>query len=195
MTKRHADSMADISPTDANHPWVARGYRPDFAYSVREAPIQDPYGEIAYQRAFFEAAEAKSRRVPDPVLYHNSPSAKEYIERRDGVIFAVKPRYPHNKSSTQPNTPSSSGTPTYSPGKLPSPDYTMFPRQRAIRKPNIELVPPIPSTSATNRNAQRFSPNPLGSPAEQYRPYALNGLPLTLEPKLDGPSGPSRMLR
>jgi hypothetical protein len=198
MTKRHADSMADISPTDPNHPWVTRGYRPDFAYSVRKAPVEDQYGEIAYQRAFFEAAEAKSRRVPDPVLYHNSPSAREYIKRRDHAIFSVRPRSINNKSSSQPNTPSSTTTSNYSPGQLPSPHIianTELAARRTPIKAEFEPVLSITTSSPNNRRVQQVSPRPMRPPTEQYQPYAPHGLPLTLEPKLDAPSGPARMLR
>ena len=197
MTKRHADSMADISPTDPNHPWVARGYRPDFAYSVRKARVEDPYGEVAYQRAFFEAAEAKSRRVPDPVLYHNSPSARKYIKRRDHAIFSAKPRNGNNQSST-PTTPSSTTTSTYSPAQLPSSiQHTSngFPARRTNIKAEFEPVLSISSSLPDSRHIPQVSPKPMRPPTDPYRPYAPHGLPLTLEPKLDAPSGPSRMLR
>ncbi|KIW70146.1 hypothetical protein PV04_02446 [Phialophora macrospora] len=205
MTKRHADDMADISPMDPNHPWVARGYRPEFAYSVRKAPVEDPHGEIAYQRAFVEAAEAKNRRaearlcrVPDPQLYYNSPSAREYIKKRDDAIFSAKPKNGPTKSSTQPNTPSSTGTPTYSPGQRPSPGYATnaaLPPRRTSIKSDIELVPSIPSASPNQRHVDQVSPNPTRPPTEQYQSYAPHRPPLTLEPKLDAPAGPSRMIR
>jgi hypothetical protein len=198
MTKRHADSRAAISPTDPNHPWVKRGYRPEFAYTVRQTPLEDPFGEIAYQRALFEAAETKSRRVPDPVLYHNSPSAREFVKTRDAGIFSAPPRGGRTKSSTQPNTPSSTGTPTPSPAQLPSPNYTAnagLPPRRADIKSEFEPVPLVSTSSPTSRHLPRMSPKPTRSPAEHHQPYAPHGLPLTLEPKLDAPSGPSRMLR
>ncbi|EXJ61831.1 hypothetical protein A1O7_02261 [Cladophialophora yegresii CBS 114405] len=197
--------MADISPTDPNHPWVARGYRPEFAYSVRKAPVQDPHGEIAYQRAFVEAAEAKySRaegrlcRVPDPLLYYNSPSARDYIKRRDDAIFSAKPRNGNPMSSTQPNTPSSIGTPMYSPGRRASPNYSAnggSTGRRTSVKSDIEPALSIANSSPNTRTADQVSPRPSRPHAEQYQPYAPKGLPLTLEPKLDAPAGPSRMLR
>ena len=198
MTKRHADSMAAISPTDPNHPWVVRGYRPDFAYHVRKAPVEDPYGEIAYQRAFFDAAEARSRRIPDPMLYHNSPSAREYIKRREEHIFSVKPRGGNIKSSTQPGTPSSNGTPTYSPRQLPSPNYNEgsgLPPRRSNIKAEFEPALSIPNSSPIGSYVQQTSAQPIRSPAEHYRAYAPHGVPLTLEPRLHAPSGPTRMLR
>ncbi len=198
MNKRHADSMADISPTDPNHPWVVRGYRPEFAYSNRKAPVEDAYGEAAYQRAFFDAAQARSRRIPDPTLYHNSPSAREYMRRRDEVIFSSKPRGGNITSSTQPNTPSSNGTPTYSPGQLPSPNYNSnsgFPTRRTTIKGEYEPVLSMSSSSPINRHVQQASPNIIRPPAEHYRTYTPHGLPSPLEPRHCAPSGPTRMLR
>ncbi|OCT49850.1 hypothetical protein CLCR_07629 [Cladophialophora carrionii] len=197
--------MADISPMDPNHPWVARGYRPEFAYSVKKAPVEDPHGEVAYQRAFVEAAEAKHSRaearlcrVPDPLLYYNSPSARDYIKRRDDAIFSAKPRTGNTRTSTQPNTPSSIGTPTYSPGPRASPSYSAnagSATRRTSIKSDIEPALSIANSSPNIRTADQVSPRPSRPPAEQYQSYTPHGLPLTLEPKLDAPAGPSRMLR
>lgn len=200
MTKRPADSALDASPTDPHHPWVARGYRPDFARLARRAHMedQDPYGEVAYQRAFYEAIESKSRRIPDPVLYHNSPSAKDYIRRRDKAIFTAKPRIVETQASVQTNSPSSSGTSTYSPGKPASPSESgasQFPPQRTEVKSGYALLPALSNSSQNDRLAPQLSPKPDRPPTDPCRPYAPHGIPLTLEPKLNAPTGPSRMLR
>ena len=185
--------MAGISSTDPNHPWVTRGYRPDFAYAVRKAPVEDQYGEIAYQRALFEAAEARSRRIPDPVFYHNSPSAKEYIKRRDHALFSVK--YTNGRSASQPLTPSSTTTSTYSPSQLPSPHLSANGvARRTMIKAEYEPVLSVTSSSPSGRHPQQVSSRSMRPPTE-HRSYAPHGLPLTLEPRLDAPSGPSKMLR
>ncbi|KIW88262.1 uncharacterized protein Z519_11373 [Cladophialophora bantiana CBS 173.52] len=195
MTKRRADHLRDISPRDPNHPWVARGYRPDVAYANRSAPIEDPYGEIAYQRAFAEAAESNSIRVPEPILYHNSPSARDYIRRRDELFFSIKPVKPNNKSGSQPATPTSANTSASSPGKPPSPKYSSessFPHGRTDTNSKVEPGPPRPNASPSHKNVQQQSPRTIRPAAEQIP--LVNGLPWTLEPKIH-PSGPSRMLR
>ncbi|KAH0837501.1 hypothetical protein AYO21_04992 [Fonsecaea monophora] len=198
MTKRRADHLRDISPRDPNHPWVARGYRPDVAYANRTAPIEDPYGEIAYQRAFAEAAESNSFRVPEPILYHNSPSAREYIRRRDEPFFSVKSTKPSNKTTSQPATPTSVNTSASSPAKLPSPKYGSdpgFPLGRADVKQNIEPGPPRPTGSPSSKDFQQQSPPPVRPGVGQTPSHLGNSLPWTLEPKIDAPSGPSKMLR
>ncbi|KIW31081.1 uncharacterized protein PV07_02763 [Cladophialophora immunda] len=198
MTKRRADHLRDISPRDPNHPWVARGYRPDVAYANRTAPIEDPYGEIAYQRAFAEAAESNSFRVPEPVLYHNSPSAREYIRRRDEPFFPVKPTKSSNKSTSQPATPTSANTSASSPAKLPSPrngSDSGFPHGRADANLKVEPGAPRPNASPSTKNIQQQSPRAIRPAAEQTPSHLGNGLPWTLEPKIQAPSGPSKMLR
>lgn len=202
MTKRPADSTLEASSSGPHqhHPWVARGYRPEFARLAGRAHMdkQDPYGEVAYQRAFFDAIEDNSPRVPDPDLYHNSPSAKEYVRKRDKAIFAVKARVAPTQSSTQTNTSSSSGTPTYSPGKPVSPSMSggsHVPPQKTVVKPGYGSLPAPSSSSQNDRFAPQMSPKSDRAPADSYRPYAPHGIPLTLEPKLNAPAGPSRMLR
>jgi hypothetical protein len=200
MPKRNADEMARWSPTDPNHPWVSRGYRPEYAYSIRGAPIEDEYGEVAYQRALFDAAMRHSRRVPDAQLYHNSESAREYIRRKNKSIFGDPSPTGNSqvKTITQPNTPSSTTTSNYSPGQLPSPINTSRPNLPPARpglKLDLESVNSTSIQSSNNRHVPQVSPKPIRQPVDSYRPYAPHGIPLTLEPKLDAPTGPSRMIR
>lgn len=186
MTKRHADTYPTLSLRESDHPWHVRGYRPELANSKR-SPNEDPKGEIAYQRAFADAAKLNPPRVPNPAFYPNSPSAKSYIRRNDESVFSAR------KKSSLPSTPVSSSSPQSQPEGRPSPRNE---NQYSSHRPNmdIKLEPRSYSpTSASNSNGYNFSP--MGTkPAEEPRPF-LNGPPMTLEPKMDAPRGPSKMLR
>ena len=189
MTKRHADTLAVIPNQEALDPWRARGYRPDLALS-RKSPSEDPKGEIAYQRAFAEAAKKKPTRFPDPSFYPNSPSAQECIKRRDEAIFSRKKRDdPREPSRQQPTTPTSIYTRTGGQDRFPSPRHRDEPQYppRSTSTLDAQVGP-----TTHHRSGHQFSPT-AARPPEQH-PYPL-GPPMTLEPKLTAPSGPDRMLR
>jgi hypothetical protein len=200
MTKKHADALADISPIDPHHPWVARGYRPDFAYAMRSVPLTDLYGEDAYQRALMLAAESKSRRVPDPERYPNSHSAREFLAQKMHTLFSVKPRNGEARASSQPNTPPFTGSHGYPPTQLPSPSYTGSVGGYSRNQPGNANYEPVPSMSRSgldDRRAPHVSREPVGQHTEasrSYSSYPSHGLPLPMEPKFDS-SGPVRKLR
>lgn len=198
MTKRPAEAPAEIPFSDPHHPWIQRGYKPELAYSLlnRRPPTEDPYGELAYQRAFAKAAEAQSRRVPDPVLYPNSPSAQAYIKFRDEALFSPKSQW--SESAEQPKTETSTDPSTrpHPQEKLPSPRYRdnpLFPPRTIKTDPYSEMVPSMSTTSPAKPGHHGFSRDV--NPAIEHRPITPRPLPMTLEPRLDAPSGPSRMLR
>jgi hypothetical protein len=182
MTKRHADSYPTMSLRDPDHPWHARGYRAELANSKR-SPNEDPQGEIAYQRAFADAAKLKPPRVPNPDFYPNSPSAKNYIQRRAEDMFSVR------KKTSLPSTPVSSSSPQSQPERHPSPRNE---KQYTPHKPNLNIKLEPPSYTPTT-NSYHFSPTTT-RPIEEARPFGT-APPLTLEPKMHAPSGPSKMLR
>ncbi|KEF56309.1 uncharacterized protein A1O9_07890 [Exophiala aquamarina CBS 119918] len=184
MTKRHADSHPTLSLHEKDHPWYIRGYRPEVANSKR-SPDEDPKGEIAYQRAFADAAKQNPPRVPNPSFYPNSPSAKSYIQKNAESVFSVR------KKSSLPSTPASSSSPQSQQERLPSPRHEI---PYSSHKPtlNIKLEPPSYSPASTS-NGYSFSPMAT-KPVEEPRPFGSSP-PMTLEPKLDAPRGPSKMLR
>ncbi len=221
MPKRRVHALFELPLNHPDHPWTARGYRADIAH-IQKTPAEDPLGEVAYQRAFLETAAKNPRRMPDPALYPNSHSAREFIARMDKAIFSVK------KTDSQPaaaaTSPGNSTHTTTSPtatgqqySSLPSPGYMQSPSSsssssRRARANGDDKGVSVPSAAAgvktspvgtTERLPFSSPPRPADyshSPSGdrqggQSPPFAPHGVPLVLEPKIDGPTGPSRMLR
>ena len=74
------------APSGMAQSWQERGYRGESA-NPNPSYKDDPKGEEAYQRAFEAAARQNPPRVPNPHFYPNSPSACEYIRKRDQQLF------------------------------------------------------------------------------------------------------------
>lgn len=179
MTKRHADAQPTLSLRENEQPWHARGYRPELANSKR-SPNEDPKGEIAYQRAFADAAKQNPPRVPNPDFYPNSPSARNYIMRRAEALFSVR------KTSSLPNTPASSSSPQSQYERHDSPRHE---KRHASHKPNLN-VKLEPTAYPHMNNGYHNSPT-TARPLEEPRPFG-NGPPMTLEPNPEryAPKGP-----
>lgn len=187
MPKRTSDSIFDVPLSAHDHPLRTRGYRPELA-SVEISPTEDPRGEIAYQRAFVEFATRK--RVPDPSLYPNSPSAQEYLKRKDEAIFSAKPGVVTSQASAQPRSPLSAST-SRPQDRLPSPrnDDAHHPSRHGNGESRNDSGS---STPSRRTREHQLSPVPIGA----LQPEVLaQGIPHTMEPKLNAPPGPSRMLR
>ena len=75
MSKPRTKLPKDVTPF-----WTDRGYDETFV-PTKPDPNEDPRGETAYQRAFYEAARSKPPRLPNPSHYPNSQSAREYMRR------------------------------------------------------------------------------------------------------------------
>lgn len=73
---RRAEPLRDVRQF-----WLERGFRPDVA-TIKSDPDDDPKGEAAYQRAFYEAEQLEPPRLPNPSSFPNSPSAREYLQQR-----------------------------------------------------------------------------------------------------------------
>jgi hypothetical protein len=186
--------MAKWRPDDPNHPFVERGYNPKFAISIRDLQPKDPWGEEAYQKELLVSAERNRLRVPDPSLYHNSPSAIAFVKRREQDIF--RPRN-QPRSDSQPNTPSSTRTSSYSPNQLPEPNLNSrqgFPSQLVDARSEFDTIPRLRDLSPTSRIQQNGAYHPMSMPDPRHRHHSSHEQPMTLEPS-GAPSGPSRMLR
>jgi hypothetical protein len=195
MTKRPADALSAVShSSDADHPWHARGYKPELANS-RKAPNEDPKGEVAYQRAFAEAAKQHPPRVPNPAFYPNSQSAQEYIRRRDETIFATKKR----SATTSPQSTASTSTlppPPSAQREDHPPARDMLPQpfrgNNAVAETHVDSRYPPPS-ALPPVNLRQFPPTSSTS-MDDYRSFMNGPPPLTLEPQLSAPAGPDRKL-
>lgn len=172
------------NPRDMTPVWEARGYRAESVESKSEP--EDPQGEEAYQKAFLSGAKLKPPRVPNPEFYPNSPSAQEYIKKRDQQLF------PGGDSVVRP------------PPRLDSPGAppSIHANRHATKSKQYPSARSSPSQSQINGPSspgdfgQRSSSGgPVHSPTH-FGPRTPNGSrpPLHLEPNA-APLGPPRMLR
>ncbi|KIV82792.1 hypothetical protein PV11_04871 [Exophiala sideris] len=179
-----------------DHPWTMRGYREDLANSPASAH-DDPLGEIAYQRAFAEVAAEDPGRVPCPSFFPKSPTARAFTEWKDSVLFSSRSANEESKPGHQPHTPTASSSATHQ--TLPSPRYNEeapFPAHRvnggSYSKTNSG------SSTPSLRRGSVVSPGEFKTTAGQDVPMIdvpRIGIPMTMEPRLNAPTGPSRMLR
>jgi len=183
MTQRPAADSTGTPPVqDIPQSWEARGYRPELA-NLEQSPTDDPQGEYAYQRAFAEAAKKNPPRVPNPASYPNSPSAREFIKRKDEAIFSSRKKLPSSPTSADYASATDLGRPK---------DDDTFPP--AHHPPNLKSEPTSDAGPYGNRIDLPLANAPGGRQFAEPRPFS-SGPPLLLEPKLDAPLGPSRMLR
>lgn len=124
--------------------WAERGFNPSIADS-RPQPNEDPCGEAAYQRAFYDAEKANPPRVPNPSQFLNSPSARAYMARRNKDYSTPRDT---NQQSTSNNP--GSGNLDRSP--------TMVGRQSSSVSPSSyyssSAIPPFQPTNSTPRMAE-----------------------------------------
>jgi hypothetical protein len=196
VPKGRSDSMAKWSPDNPNHPYVERGYNPKFAISIRNINIKDKCGEESYQRELLRAAETRSRRVPDPSLFPNSPSAIAFVKRREEGIFRPRNHHPLN-NDRDPDTPSSTRTSSYSPNYLPEPslnDRQVFPSQIVDNRSDYEMGPRLREFAPNNRSLQNGSAHPMGLPDHRHRHHTSHDQPMILEPSNGvAPAGPLKI--
>src|SRR5271156_3144903 len=109
------------APSGMAQSWQERGYRGE---SVNPNPSyrDDPKGEEAYQKAFEAAARQNPPRVPNPHYYPNSPSACEYIRKRDQQLFNSAPStsQPANSSHSAAAVQASRHHSGYGPPPVPA---------------------------------------------------------------------------
>lgn len=176
--------------------WEERGFRVDLQAILQKTlnePTPDPAGEEAYQKAFLTGFE-QSGRVPNPEYFPNSPSAQEYIKRRDNQIFRSR----HN-GAQQRSPPPRAGAD--SPGTS-----AILDRNRLDGSLNYQLhahsngsspSPMYGSQSAQSPRSlyeQPASPIQGSSQGSQHIHQSRDRLPLSLEPQA-APMGPPRMLK
>ncbi|KAI1609655.1 hypothetical protein EDD36DRAFT_77722 [Exophiala viscosa] len=181
-----------------DHPWTMRGYREDLAKSP-ESPHEDPLGEVAYHRAFAKVAAEDPGRVPCPSFYPKSPTARAYTEWKDSVLFSPRPTNGQSQPGQQPNTPTSDHPAVHQ--TLPSPRYNdeaPFQHHKVNGNGGPYSKPSSGSSTPSLRRGSQVSPTEIRTIAGQDVPMTdapTTGIPMTMEPRLHAPTGPTRMLR
>lgn len=180
MGKNHHSSSAE--PQDLSEAQQARGYR-GMSVDIKHADIGDPRGEAAYQKAFADAAKLNPPRVPNASFYTNSPSAKDFVAKRDRQLLGQNGPVPAS-TKTKKN-------PAFA---APIPDMHRLARDASQGRAHSQSHSPGSATShqvndeygnGVVRGAQDFG-SPRGFPGQ--------GPPLLMEPQF-GPTGPAKMLR
>lgn len=188
-SKRQDPPARDVRPY-----WVERGYRPEIA-ALQPRANEDPRGEIAYQRAFAEAATADPPRLPNPQKYPNSESATAYMRQRDIDFTTV--RVPKRSGDEQPNNQQNLR-------KLRDPDRSPLlatmkrstdtsPSTKFMPNPQLPAAAPIPPMSSMPRMSSDWPPAPQ-LPATIPQPSFGASRLSVLEPYC-GPTGPVNKLR
>jgi hypothetical protein len=190
-TPPHAHSMANL--------WVSRGYR-QTPEDDRHGQVEDPKGEEAYQRCFAEAAKLKPPRVPNAAFFENSPSAREYVRKRDSELFTQREAASEaDQRQRNPNfVPISKDLHRATRSSLSPADSASH--AQSIVGPAGRSQGTMATGQNTNQSSQTQAPMPRTSDTSQRfadsRQYQdqTSSLPTTLEPSF-GPPGPGRMLR
>ncbi|KIV97362.1 hypothetical protein PV10_01123 [Exophiala mesophila] len=170
--------------------WKESGYKPD-AVPKRRAPDEDPRGEVAYHRAFAEAAKIHPPRLPDPFLFPNSPTARKCLQQRDEKLFPSR-----RPDQIQPGTPTSAMQPPYPARQfdsLPSPRDDIYRHSHASSNASQPEPTAYPGRFQSSEHSRHVSSGSTGP--EDRRTYPTGQAPATLEPKMDAPIGPPRMIR
>ncbi|EXJ83526.1 hypothetical protein A1O1_07149 [Capronia coronata CBS 617.96] len=97
---RLAGDLFGRSLSDPTHPWIQRGYNPELAHRPR-SPSEDPYSEVSYQHAFHSLVIHGLDRVPNPLHYVHSPTAKEVLTFRLLELFSPRV-WPPGEDPTRP---------------------------------------------------------------------------------------------
>ena len=190
-TPPYADEMATL--------WANRGYRhpPE---DTRHSHVEDPKGEEAYQRCFAEAAKLKPPRVPNAAFFENSPSAIEYLRKRDRELFSQNEAgSDSDQRQRNPNfVPISKDLHRASRSSLSPAESASHPQP--LVRPASRVPVQMTTGTATSQNGQARASIPRTTDTshrfadpQQYQGQAP-APPMTLEPSF-GPTGPGRMLR
>jgi hypothetical protein len=188
-TPPHAHGMAPL--------WASRGYRHP-SEDTRHNQVEDPKGEEAYQRCFAEAAKLNPPRVPNAAFFENSPSAIEYLRKRDQELFPTSEAAPESdQRQRNPNfVPISRDLHRASRPSLSPPESTSHPPSST--NPASRAPVSMSGGAATNQGGQaRVSMPRTTDTSHRFadpRQYQGQVPPMTMEPSF-GPTGPGRMLR
>jgi hypothetical protein len=177
MGKSRQKSIVD--PTDMAQAQTRMGYRGPSVESYA-MDSHDPAGEAAYQKAFADAAKMNPPRVPNPTLYTNSPTAQDFIRRKDQELELIPSRAPNSqgKRETYPNV-------SYDPAQR---DMHRVARE-ALNGHVSTTHHPQPSLTSSHASGRHTNQQPHDSRSNGVQPP-----PLLMEPKF-GPAGPERKLR
>lgn len=188
-TPPHAHGMAPL--------WASRGYRHP-SEDTRHNQVEDPKGEEAYQRCFAEAAKLNPPRVPNAAFFENSPSAIEYLRKRDQELFPTSEAASESdQRQRNPNfVPISKDLHRASRPSLSPPESASHPQSST--NPASKAPVSMSGGAATNQGGQARASIPR-TPDTSHRvadPRQYQGQvpPITMEPSF-GPTGPGRMLR
>jgi hypothetical protein len=161
-------------PIDMAHTQTRMGYRGPPSTEHYAMDHKDPTGEAAYQKAFADAANMNPPRVPNADFYTNSPSAQDFIRKRDQKLF---PPRSNATRETKPNV-------SYEPAQ---PDIHRVARNALNgAPPNTHHTNPSPTPSHGGRHSAHQNHDPRSKGGQPP--------PLLMEPKF-GPVGPDRKLR
>lgn len=191
------------SPYGMSTKWANRGYRQP-SEDRRPMQVEDAKGEEAYQRCFADAARMNPPRVPNAAFFENSPSAMEYVQRKDRELFTRReatfdpelrnrnPNFqPHPKDPRRPNQSDVSPT-----GSAPQSDAVLSPAPPTTS--HLSMMTDTPNS--IHGQPRRLKSEPIESMERlaDLQPYhsqsQTSSPPHTLEPQF-GPTGPGRMLR
>lgn len=168
----HAQALRDVRAS-----WESRGFRADYLNAHQYEQDGDPYGELAYQRAFAEAAKKEPPRLPNPSHYPNSASAQSFLQKRNNAFYNTRP------VADTPN-------PKY---ESPIPDYWRAREESGVGTPvqpqqNFMPPPPPPSQNGYAQvNGHSYTTSPTNSSSRT--------LPSPMEPKMGAPMGPPSRFR
>jgi len=188
-TPPHAHGMAPL--------WASRGYRHP-SEDTRHNQVEDPKGEEAYQRCFAEAAKLNPPRVPNAAFFENSPSAIEYLRKRDQELFPTSETTSESdQRQRNPNfVPISKDLHRASRPSLSPPESASHP-QSSIN-PASRAPVSMSGGAATSQGGQVRTSIPRTTDTSHRfadpRQYQGQVPPITMEPSF-GPTGPGRMLR
>jgi hypothetical protein len=159
-----------IDPIEMAQAQARMGYRGPASepYAIDH---KDPTGEAAYQKAFADAAKMKPARVPNADFYTNSPSAQDFIRRRDQKLF---PPRSNATRETKPNV-------SYEPAQ---PDIHRVARNALNGPPAVSHTHPTPINPHGGRHGAHQNHDPRSS--------GVQPPPLLMEPKFD-PEGPRKL--
>lgn len=169
--------------------WGERGFRPDLAQRPLEA-TEDPKGERAYQRAFFEAAQQDPPRLPNPNHYPNSQSAQEYMRKRSIEFLPMQGEKRPNGSPLETQY-------TNSRYREPEQISAVSARKSASTSPASNystgaMQPPSAFMASPRYEDQAY--NSYGYPPQTQQQQTAPPRLSAMEPRLGGPQGPGRKL-
>lgn len=190
---RSKSKRKDPPPRDVRPYWVERGYRPEIA-GLQPRPDEDPKGEVAYQRAFAEAAKSDPPRLPNPQKYPNSESAMSYMRQRDIEFTTV--RVPKRVGDEYVNGQQSLRK-MRDPDRSPllaatKQDTDTSPSSKFMPNPRFPAAAPMPSMPPMQPTAD-WPPTSQVPAAISQQSFA--GPRLSVMEPYSGPSGPVNKLR